>query len=169
MAFEGMKQKANDVVDWLSQDHLGNLVNKLALRKFEKGKKVQTLSDTELSRAEQNYIRDVIVKALGIQAEQQGDLMAYIFQLHQMSATPNAACPDRNIYKTNGVDTLGLVSEALSVIQEMDYCEEIRDHGIGYARTRIPEKIAFARQQQKIERDWERLPQPPESQINSEQ
>ena len=104
--------------------------------------KLRTLRHKEkpiFSKQEDTYIHDVIISAMlscGIDTNK--DFMKELKQKHT-SFMSNKECRE----EIKGVDTFGLVLEALDTIYEMktfhnmDYREEIMDHGKNYMYGRM--------------------------------
>ena len=108
----------------------------------------------EMTGKEADYIRAVVVQALKQQSEIQetGTKVSELGSITDFHNKLKAESPKA----INGLDTFGLVTEALGTIKnKSDFYEEIRDHGIGYAETRIIADMVTERQFNKLDEQEE--------------
>ena len=106
-----------------------------------------------VSPKEAAYVRGVVCGAFERQADEpeigpRDDFMNIMRQLHNEMKTAN---PE----SIKGIDTFGLVTESLGVIRNRDeMTEEVRDHGVSYANTRVIADIVYKRKLESF-REWE--------------
>ncbi|MCL2586952.1 MAG: hypothetical protein FWE31_01795 [Firmicutes bacterium] len=98
------------------------------------------LMQGEMTHQEADYIGTVVIRALGQQSQQAyGESEVDIDEMTSLRLAHNDF-KENNPKAIHGIDTFGLVAEALSldcVRDRSDCYEEIRDHGTGSMKIRV--------------------------------